>query len=210
MKLHHLAAIPFALVCAVAAAQVAGNGQVQCSSEAAVLSVSASASAADTGRPGAWFIAVHHPSDATQVAFLTPGGWVAPDSVGKLVPYGVYYDGIPGVISAAACAPVAMYGESGSGYTYSFSSCAATTDPFVGYILKVGYGVLTPEGELLLSTRRERLDAAKPIMQEKGMWKPEYEDDERMREALVIKSMRDGRIADVLTVPSMQCAMGGA
>jgi hypothetical protein len=209
MKLHHLAAIPFALACAAAVAQVAGNGQVQCSGEAAVLSVSASASAADTGRPGAWFIAAHHPSDATQVVFLTPGGWVVPESVGKLVPYGVYYDGIPGSIGATACAPMSSYSDGGS-VTYDFSGCGPTTDPWAGYIVKVGYGVLTPEGEMLVSTRRERMEAAKPIMQQQGRWRPEYEDDEHMREALVIKSMRDGRIVDVLTVPSMQCAMGGA
>lgn len=209
MKLHHLVALPFALLCAAAAAQVSGNGQVQCSGEIAFLSVSASASGADTGRPGAWFIAAHHPDDATQVVFLTPGGWVVPESVGKLVPYGVFYDGIPGSISATACAPLASFSDDGS-VSYDFSGCGSTTDPWAGYIVKVGYGVLTLEGELLVATRRDRLDVAKPIMQEQGKWKPEYEDDDRMREALVIKSMRDGRIADVLTVPSLQCAMGGA
>lgn len=210
MKLRHFASLSLALLCEAAAAQVSGNGQVQCSNEMAVLSVSASASAADTGRPGAWFIAAHHPNDATQVVFLTPGGWVVPESVGKLVPYLVSYTGIPGNISAAACAPVTIYSGEGSAASYSFSACGSTTDQWAGYIVKVGYGVLTSTGEMLVSTRRERLDAARPIMQEQGMWKSEYEDDNRMREALVINSMRDGRIVDVLTVPFVQCAMGGA
>ena len=64
---------------------------------------------------------------------------------------------------------------------------------------------------MLVSTRRERLDATKPIMQQQGKWKVEYEDDDRMRVALVMRSVRENnRIADVLTIPSIQCYYSGA
>lgn len=206
MKIRHLAALPLALLCAAAVAQVSGNGQVQCLGETAVLSVSASAAAADTGRPGAWFIAAHHPTDATQVAFLTPGGWVPPELFGYLVPYGEYPGGIPGSLSVTACIPNPVTDDSGQ--IEGISGCSSTSSSWAGYIVKIGYGVLTPEGEMLLASRRERLDAARPIMLEHGKWKPEYEDDDRMRVALIIKSLRDGRIADLLVVPSISCLSG--
>lgn len=197
---------PFlALLAAPVAAGVIGNASIGCSGYQAVLSVIASASPADTGRPGAWFIAAHHPTDATRVAFLTPEGWKLPSSAGELIPYGVYEQSLPGSISTSACVPSVSTDEYGNSMT-SWSSCATSTANWNGYVVKVGYGVLTPLDEQLVATRRERLDAAKPIMIEKGKWREEYEDDDRMRQALVIKSMReDSRIADVLTVYPVEC-----
>lgn len=202
-----LAPLFAALLSASALAQVSGAANLHCSGESAVISISASSSSADAGRPGAWFVAAHDPYSGQYVAFLTPGGWVAPESAGYLVPYGEYPGGIPQQINVSTCAPLTIYGESGvSGY--DFSSCGSNTWPSSGYVVKVGYGVLTPENELLLQTRRARLDAAKPLLQSRGEWRPEYDDDDKMRRALVIKSLRENnRIQDVMTVYPIDCAI---
>jgi len=189
-------------------AQVSGSGHVYCSGETAVLSVSASASSSDAGRPGAWFIAAHHPSDAARVAFLTPNGWVISDSPGRLIPFGEYPGGIPGGISTSVCAPRVV--SDGYSSSVDLGGCGSSTGAWAGYVVKVGYGVLTPKGEELVLTRRERLDAVKPIMQQKGRWSAWHEDDNHMRRALVTRSMRDGRTVDILTVPSIECQMIGS
>lgn len=209
MRINLFVLAALASIAAPVSAQVSGTAQIYCSGDIAVLSVSATAAAEDVGRPGAWYIAAHDPIDGSRVAFLTPGGWAVPDVPGKLIPYGAYLDGIPPGVSASACVPGSTYGEGG----YSgpnFSACGSTTDPWVGYILKVGYGVLTAEGEALVSTRRARLDAVKPILVQEGRWRADHEDDDRMRESLVMKSLREnGRTADFMSLPQVQCFNSG-
>lgn len=209
MRIKFVVLAIMASIAAPVSAQVAGDAQVSCVDEVAVLSVSATAAAQDVGRPGAWFIAAHDPFDGLKVAFLTPAGWKVPDVPGTLIPYGAYLAGIPPSISTSACVPGSTYDEGG----YSgpnFSTCGAMTDPWAGYILKVGYGVLTVEGEALVATRRARLDAVKPIMVQEGRWRADHEDDDRMRESLVMKSLREnGRTADVMSLPSLQCFYSG-
>lgn len=203
--------IAMTLAAAPAFAQVSGNAQVYCAGDTPVLNVSASASFADAGKPGAWFVAAHDPYDASRIAYLTPAGWAVPDAPGTIIAYQDYPAGIPGNIAASACVPAAFYTEGGGGYSApNLSACGQTTEPWAGHIVKVGYGVLTQEGEMLVATRRERLDFAKPTMIETGKWRAEYEDDDHMRKALVIKHLREpGNIIDVLTVPHTSCYISG-
>lgn len=189
-------------------AQVAGQAVIGCTGETATLSVFASTSAADAGRPGAWYIAAHHPDDFTRVAFLTPGGWQAPDA-GGFIPYSVHRDGIPATLGVQACVPPGMYDESGN-MTPLLSGCSSSSQHLAGYIVKVGYGVLTLMGEQLVNSRRERLEAARPLLEERGKWRADHADDEHMRESLVLKSLReDGRVADFLVVPAVSCYSSG-
>lgn len=168
-----------------ATAQVSGNAVVKCSGEHATLYVSAYTSTADAGRPGAWYVAAHHPTDLTRVAFLTPLGWREPDR-GGFVPYSEHRAGI-----------------------VDLSSCSYTSQHLAGYIVKAGYGVLTPAGEKLVSSRRERMEVARPLFEERGKWRTEYDDDEHLRESLVLKSLREEhRVADFLVVPTVHCPEG--
>lgn len=188
-------------------AQVAGNAQMYCSGDMPVLNVTASVPAADAGKPGAWFIAAHDPHDATRIAYLTPGGWVAPDAAGGIVAYQGYPAGIPASIAATACVPVVMEGWPS---TPDLSMCGQATDPWIGYLVKVGYGVLSPDGEMLVANRRERLELTKPLMIEQGRWRAEYEDDDHMRKSLILKSLREpGNVIDVMTVPYLSCYISG-
>lgn len=209
MRINLFVLAALASIAAPVSAQVSGTARLDCSGDIAVLSVSAKAAAEDVGRPGAWYIAAHDPNDGLKVAFLTPGGWQIPGVAGMLIPYGAYFDGIPSGVSVSACVPGSAYSDSG----YSspiLSTCGSTTDPWVGYILKVGYGVLTAEGEVLVATRRARLDAVKPILVQEGKWRADHEDDDRMRESLVMKSLREnGRTADFMNLPSLQCSYSG-
>ena len=199
-----LIALSLATATTPALAQVSGDAQVYCAGDTPALNVNASASSADAGKPGAWFVAAHDPYDGSRIAYLTPGGWVIPELADGIVPYQEYPTGIPGSITATACVPPS------TDYGINLSMCGQTTEPWAGYIVKVGYGVLTPEGEMLVATRRERLDAAKPLMLEQGKWRAEYEDDDHMRKALVIKSLREpGNVIDVLTVPYTSCYISG-
>lgn len=190
-----------------ALAQVAGNAQMHCSGDMPILNLTASASPADAGKPGAWFIAAHDPYDAARIAYLTPSGWVAPDVAGGIVAYQEYPAGIPASIEATACVPVVMEGWHSN---VNLSVCGQATDPWAGYIVKVGYGVLSPDGEMLVASRRERLELTKPLMIEQGKWRAEYEDDDHMRKSLVLKSLREpGKVIDVLTVPYLSCYISG-
>ena len=205
MRINLFALAVLASLATPVSAQVSGTAQVFCSNDIAMLSVSAKAASEDVGRPGAWYVAAHDPNDGLKVAFLTPGGWQIPEMAGMLIPHGAYFDGIPSSVSVSACVPDSAYSD--SGYPSPIlSTCGSTTEPWGGYILKVGYGVLTVEGEMLVSTRRERLDAVKPIMVQEGKWRADHEDDDRMRESLVMKSLREnGRTADFMVLPSVQC-----
>lgn len=190
-----------------ATAQVSGNAVVKCSGEHATLYVSAYTSTADAGRPGAWYVAAHHPTDLTRVAFLTPLGWREPDR-GGFVPYSEHRAGIPASLEVRACLPQAVHDDYGYA-TVDLSSCSYTSQHLAGYIVKAGYGVLTPAGEKLVSSRRERMEVARPLFEERGKWRTEYDDDEHLRESLVLKSLREEhRVADFLVVPTVHCPEG--
>lgn len=175
------------------------SGSVFCAGTAfdpapASVSISGSVASADVGLPGAVWIGIEDPATpGYPAAFLTLSGWVA-WTTGDFPAY-VATPAIASTFAYVACIPNSTSG----------GGCAATSNEFVGWRVYAGYGVLTPDHQTLIANRRATLDAARPVMQQKGTWRVEYDDDIAFRNSLVAKSANDGRWGPALTIPFIDC-----
>lgn len=160
----------------------------------ASVSISGTVASNDVGLPGAIWVGIEDPTNpGYPAAFLTPSGWVAWTTGG----FPTYLETVAmgSAFSYTACIPSS---PSGGG-------CAATSADFVGWKVYAGYGVLTPAHQTLIAQRRTSLDHAKPWLQERGKWRADYDDDIVFRNALIQKSANEGRWAEALTVPFIDC-----
>lgn len=175
------------------------GGNVYCAGNAfnpapASVSVAGTVAAADVGLPGAVWVGIEDPaSPGYPAAFLTPSGWVAWTTGG--FPTYLETPAMGSSFSYSACIP---FSASGGG-------CASTSADFVGWKVYAGYGVLTPEHQSLIAKRRASLDRSRAMLEQKGKWRAEYEDDVSFRNALVQKSTNDGRWGPALTIPFIDC-----
>lgn len=158
------------------------------------VSISGTVAASDVGLPGAIWVGIEDPGvPGYPAAFLTPSGWVAWTTGG--FPTYLETPALGSTFSYTACIPSLPSG----------GNCASTSADFVGWKVYAGYGVLTPGHQALIGKRRASLNAAKPWLQQKGKWRPDYDDDLAFRNALVQKSANEGRWGPALTIPLIDC-----
>lgn len=180
------------LACNVIAQSVSGS--VYCSGYySASVSISGTVAPGDVGLPGAVWVGIEDPdAPGYPSAFLTPSGWV-PWTTGGFPTY-TETTSLGSSFSYSACIPGNYYG-----------GCASSSSQYIGWKVYAGYGVLTSEHQSIIANRRASLEAAKPLLQSKGKWKVEYDDDIAFRNSLVQKSANDGRWGPALTIQSIDC-----
>ena len=71
----------------------------------------------------------------------------------------------------------------------------------------IGFGVLTPEAQGMVKSRREALNELKPQRVAEGRWNENYDSDDQFKWALVQKNMVDNSLyqMSVDKVPLLYC-----
>lgn len=146
---------------------------------------------ADTGSPGLLFLGLLSP-DQTQGAVLSLKGWSS-YSGGLYPPQARYDAGLPGVI------PISVGFPDGPG--------VLSTAGMAGFVLYVGHGAYTPDGQKQVANRRALLESVRAQRVAAGTWQAAYDSDDQMIWSLVQKDMtKNNKFVALLTVPSIDCA----
>lgn len=164
-----------------------------------VMQLSYSIPPEDVGLPGAVFVGAYNPGTGVLESMLTASGWQAGNG-GLPEPYGLYSGGVPAVVQI----------DTGKPLDQDLAANPNTTDPFGGYQIWITHGVLSPDAEQLVQTRRAALEASRDRLVQAGRWNPQYDDpafDDEFRYALMQKDA-NGKQALAVTVPVLDCTTG--
>lgn len=142
------------------------------------------------GQPGAVFVGAHDPGKR-EAYFLTPRGWERYE--GGL--YGVYQrfdEGLPAALPLQSLLPKGI---------------SWTSREVVDWSIYIGFGVLTPEAQDMVKSRREALNELKPQRVAEGRWDANYDSDDQFKWALVQRNMVDNSLyqMSVDKVPLLYC-----
>ncbi|MGC0153562.1 hypothetical protein ACPRNU_13955 [Chromobacterium vaccinii] len=143
--------------------------------------------AGDVGLPGAVYVGIHTP-DKTKAAFLNEAGQWEPYT-GGLYPIAKRFEaGVPASVPMAVTFP------------------STTTDPYVGWQIYIGYGVINASDQDMIRKRREMLNAAKPERVAQGRWSPLLDNDDHVKLAVLHKDLtRNQKYRWSVAVPFLDC-----
>jgi hypothetical protein len=144
---------------------------------------------ADAGQPGLFWLALG--SQGLSVADYVDlnGQWESYQ--GGLFPPTVRYDaGLPTAVQMSVPLP----------------GSPTNTSNFIGWIVGVGEGILTPASQQLVAQRRQSLNSAKAVEVAAGGWDASYDSDDQYKLALIQTDMQSNKkYQQALTIPFLDC-----
>lgn len=180
-----------AAIAALSGAAVTARAQVAsvvCQGTTPMLQINASMGA-DTGQPGIFWLGLGSQSLSVADYVDQTGNWQSYQS-GLFPPTNVYQNGLPPIVQMSV----------------PFPGQPTSTAGYVGWIVGVGEGVLTPASQQLIAQRRAALNSAKNVEMAAGGWNAAYESDDQYKLALVQTDMTaNKKYQQVLTVPFLDC-----
>ena len=123
------------------------------------------------GQPGAVFVGAHDPGKR-QAYFLTPKGWERYEG-GLYTVYQRFDEGLPAALPLQSLLP--------KGINW-------TSSEVVDWSIYIGFGVLTPEAQDMVKSRREALNELKPQRVAEGRWNENYDSDDQFKCCLLYTS----------------------